>query len=994
VLILSGPTVRAGPAEETASRTSESERVGEQGSHLLFHDDFESYPTGSPPSGQVQGGGSWYDTDCRVEKYARRLGPMGAKTLEIAQNPGRYRAFAQAARPISAGERVHVEFQLFWSGPSGRPWLGLMTRRSIDPQADAAVFLWLRHQDNEILAYDGAMSHETGLKAVVDDWAKYEIDYVVGSGLYTLTVGGRSRTLRVFMKGNAARPVTGLFFTAHPKGGGANYFLDGVRMSVRSPSGVGEAPQVGPESVCLENDRTLIEFSRDRSGISLTRLNCIQPPRRFLSSAARGAPLWRLALREPSYDPKTQVLLDSTVPAGTAVVERRDGDVSVVQMEWRNLDLPGEPHALDVTVTVALPPGQAMSRWTVAVRNRSAKRGLWYVEFPVLPNLFVGRRGRLATPLGWGDLTENPVAAADYTAASYGAPEAKDDLATNYPFYLCTMQFTCLSNHGVTLYVTPHDPEGYVKQINWRGVRREHRLEYWLRQYPEGMGSPGRDYQSPYPTAVGFLEGDWFDAAKRYRRWVIENTDWVPQAPMERYDGYPEWIKTNAVSMWGMGSGKEEWDELRRVADIKRKFDDVGLLHQMYWWAADFVPNQKHDQGFPDIFFNLRGGQDQLDLMRKHHAAGVRLVPYTNPNLVDAATEYWRKGGWRWAALPAEQAHRRDEWIAEIDARVARGESVNVPMCPYAKERQDIVVEWCKKIVGEFGADGVYLDQIGGLAPVLCFDPTHGHPLGGGKYFVQGYRRMAKRCRDAIRAVNPEAILTTEAAAEPYGPLFDAYLRCNETHPWVAPIWPAVYGGFYISLGTYLNSAEDLGGVPYAAMFALHFTLGAQMGQIRPRFKVDPTPPWLKYLHELARARTKAARWIAMGEFLRPPRLTEVDQVVGNWKYREQTQLHPAQGLSEQEVSWPAVLTAAFRAADGTVALVFTNYTDKERTCRWAVRAADLGFPEHATCEVSVLYPESAAGPRRLSGPQLSGRLELDPLSCLVLKVARLGEGD
>jgi len=60
---------------------------------------------------------------------------------------------------------------------------------------------------------------------------------------------------------------------------------------------------------------------------------------------------------------------------------------------------------------------------------------------------------------------------------------------------------------------------------------------------------------------------------------------------------------------------------------------------------------------------------------------------------------------------------------------------------------------------------GVYIDQIAAAAPTLCFDKTHGHPLGGGHWWTEGYWKLL----DAIRqTIPPDRMLTTECNGEPY----------------------------------------------------------------------------------------------------------------------------------------------------------------------------------------------------------------------------------
>jgi hypothetical protein len=113
-----------------------------------------------------------------------------------------------------------------------------------------------------------------------------------------------------------------------------------------------------------------------------------------------------------------------------------------------------------------------------------------------------------------------------------------------------------------------------------------------------------------------------------------------------------------------------------------------------------------------------------------------------------------------------------------------------------------------------------------------------------------------------------------------------------------------------------------------------------------------------------------------MGEYLRPPKLLDAVPVSGRWKLF----------AAEYDVTWPAVLTAAFRAADGSVALVFTNYTDQPRQAAWEASAADLGLPA-GPCERLVLHPAGATATAAGAGQWLRGTLGLPALSVRVLRV-------
>ena len=47
--------------------------------------------------------------------------------------------------------------------------------------------------------------------------------------------------------------------------------------------------------------------------------------------------------------------------------------------------------------------------------------------------------------------------------------------------------------------------------------------------------------------------------------------------------------------------------------------------------------------------------------------------------------------------------------------------------------------------MNECGVKGVYIDQIAAAAPTLCFDKSHGHPLGGGHWWTEGYWKLLGR---------------------------------------------------------------------------------------------------------------------------------------------------------------------------------------------------------------------------------------------------------
>jgi hypothetical protein len=205
---------------------------------VVFYENFESYGTGTvPTSPPPPGAGSWYGTDPRVQYYASHIGTDGEQTLEFWWNGNQYHAYGEPTRSAANGKPVHLEFDLKWNG-SGRPWLGLMTgSQSTDELNDAAMLLWPNPSDNHVWVYDGAVSSDTGVPVTPNAWQRYELDYVVGSGSYDLTVDGATSNLTTFVTGNDSKAVTAAFWTASPSVAGAVYYLDAVKMTLPPPKG-------------------------------------------------------------------------------------------------------------------------------------------------------------------------------------------------------------------------------------------------------------------------------------------------------------------------------------------------------------------------------------------------------------------------------------------------------------------------------------------------------------------------------------------------------------------------------------------------------------------------------------------------------------------------------------------------------------------------------------------------------------------------------------
>ena len=175
-------------------------------------------------------------------------------------------------------------------------------------------------------------------------------------------------------------------------------------------------------------------------------------------------------------------------------------------------------------------------------------------------------------------------------------------------------------------------------------------------------------------------------------------------------------------------------------------------------------------------------------------AAGVFPMPYINGRLWDSHDRGAEDFEFTKLALAA--ATKQDDGspcLEQYGSKETNGEPVRLGvMCPTTTLWQNTVSNIVLRLLRECGTSAVYIDQVAAAPPRLCMDRTHGHPLGGGHWWNEGYWKML----EAIRHRMPrDAALTTECNGEPFIRWFDGYLTWHWQSDGQVPAFPAVYGG-------------------------------------------------------------------------------------------------------------------------------------------------------------------------------------------------------
>jgi hypothetical protein len=448
-------------------------------------------------------------------------------------------------------------------------------------------------------------------------------------------------------------------------------------------------------------------------------------------------------------------------------------------LKWKGL----ADGLIDVTVTVSADAEAPLTRWRLEAVNRSAKHTIWSLTFPTMNDVLgptgTHRKDVLVTPEGFGVSIPDPI-------------RQKTPLAVwshwDYPNGIQSMAYVALVNGDLGFYLGSHDGDASLRRFDYRPQAVEDRLPMQIECVPENAGRAQKKLSLAYDTVMGLFEGDWYDAGQIHRTWATRQR-WGDTLVARRSD-IPAWSRQ--VPIWvrvDVGNvPKVDPVEMRRRADVAIAFRDaIGAdigAHLYQWHVHPF------DTDYPD--YTPRPGFKGM--VRQMQDAGVHVMPYINARLFDMDNPDWIKENARKYA--SKQAGAKLNPVADRAYHESYSSAQPMAvMCAGTKYWQDKIADVTTRLVRDLDVDGVYLDQVGAAWPEDCADPSHGHPLRGGGWWVEGYEKMMAECRRRIAKLGKTALLTTECNADAYMKEFGGLLMVHSIRNHIVPLFPAVYGG-------------------------------------------------------------------------------------------------------------------------------------------------------------------------------------------------------
>ena len=417
-------------------------------------------------------------------------------------------------------------------------------------------------------------------------------------------------------------------------------------------------------------------------------------------------------------------------PSGHVLSGRRyetEGSRASWTLSWTGAGAPG----VAVSLRVEVEEGSPWIRFRHRVENLRAAGVVTALWGPILSRLFLPPKPTVVWPALRGEIHRN---FSGFLSAAYPRP--------------ASMQWFWAGDSEEGLTYGVHDATLRYKELRFGTDPVLHAgtaasVKIWC------FVPPGGAFEGP-EVLVGPLRGDWHAGADRYREFALRS-GWRREPA--------EWVRSlhGWSNLWVKGADQvllHPYSKIpERLLEIHpRKID---LLDVFGWHRNGF------DTFYPDYApLADAGGEAGLRAaLSQSRAQGDHVMLYFNGRIAHPGSDWHR-------------AHPAAANVLAADGTPARETYNGISFfveCPSSSL-------WRSKLAhsvaaaAAWGAEGIWVDQLAGALPYLCYADSHGHADP-----ALAFAGLAALAKDLRRAIGEEAILACEGALDALGAEVDVF---------------------------------------------------------------------------------------------------------------------------------------------------------------------------------------------------------------------------
>ncbi len=630
-------------------------------------------------------------------------------------------------------------------------------------------------------------------------------------------------------------------------------------------------------------------------------------------------------------------------------------------LKWSDFDRPDAPE-LAVVATVILDAHEAVSRWRIEV-NGLGVRKVNSVSYPRIGSIKDQGGDTLAVPRWIGEKTKF---ARQQLNSAAGKGKRRQ---WGYPGILSMQFITFYADDGAGLLLSTNDTQLLRKQFAAFG---------------DGAGGVGLEtvhlvaideekverYEPPYEVQLRLFDGDWYTAADHYRNWA--NKQWWVRDSRVRRGETPSWVRDTGIWVWNRGRSPGVVGPA--IALQERTQLPVSVF--WHWWHGC-----AYDVGFPEYLPPREGTRAFRAAVADAESHDIHSIVYMNQRLWGMTTKSWAdRNAAEFAVKQPDGTIRPEVYNTFVKATCAS-------MCIATPFWRETYAELAEAAVCDLGVAGIYMDQA--CSSLSCYDPSHGHPLGGGAYWMNGFKTLQADIRDRTKGTKAVA-LAGEGCGEAWLPYLDMMLslqvsleRYDGSGQWdPVPLFNAVYHDCAIQFGNYASLThppyDDLwpaDTAPKEPLALLDQKFATQFRLEQARSFVWGQQPTLANFQEeqlglraneidfvvrMAKLRMAALIYLRDGVFLRPPEINAPMADIPSSRLSIYAGQHG--GVQESTKTVSLMLANAWLAPNGEIGIAVANIAEGPLRLK-----VELTQDEYPLPEKGVVYRRTHQGRERLT---------------------------
>ncbi len=465
----------------------------------------------------------------------------------------------------------------------------------------------------------------------------------------------------------------------------------------------------------------------------------------------------------------------------SAACVKDDAEQTLMHLDYSELN--GKP--VSVRVTVRCPKDDPNTYWSLSVDNQTGLP-LEHIDFPtvVTPNDLKGTGGdaKLFWPGMEGVEVEDMALRESFWWKWRPIEHPAMGWLGLYPS-ACPMQFMAYYTPQAGLYIAAHDAQSNPKGIEYHahpagGIFLDYRL------FPGPVWD--KHYAMPYEMVVGVFQGDWYDAADRYRAWLDKSGMPRPKK-LEDNPARPDWFEQSPIIVTYPVRGTKDLGDMKPneyfpytkalpvLDSLSKQFDSKVLALLMHWegsapWAPPYCwPPYGGAEDFQQFVDGLHAKGNLAGV----YASGTGYTIHSNTDPTFNREQEF------------EEKHLVDIVTQAPDGKPAdngvcagpNAQRIGYDMCPANEWVKDVVADEVAKVLPSGVYYMQYFDQNLGGSCYRCYAKTHGHPSGPGIWQNEAMMDIYRRLQETVQRSGRKTLIGCEAAAaEPFIP----YLLFND----------------------------------------------------------------------------------------------------------------------------------------------------------------------------------------------------------------------